>query len=195
VFSSIYGTKQWGVDKDGRGTSGTGSTEEATKMYRTFLQEFLKNKNIRSVVDVGCGDWSFSRYIDWTGISYSGLDVVESVIQRNSKLYSSNNIRFILSNCLTADLPRADLLICKEVLQHLPNEAVQKILIKSQRFSYCIFVDDIYEKLSPRSINQDIKMGDWRPIDLRLPPFNVKAVKIMTYSVGTNVKQVLLVKN
>ena len=82
AFSNIYKNKIWGENNIGEGWSGSGSSLQQTIKYREFLQKFLADHQIKSVVDVGCGDWTFSRAIDWTGIDYKGFDVVEDVIKK-----------------------------------------------------------------------------------------------------------------
>jgi hypothetical protein len=64
VFEDIYRHAKWGTNDSGTGNSGTGSTLHATLLYRTFLQQFLKDNDIRSVVDAGCGDWEFSQTLN-----------------------------------------------------------------------------------------------------------------------------------
>ena len=83
AFSHIYEHAIWGKNKEGVASSGGGSTLERTQEYRKLLQIFLHEKNIKTVVDAGCGDWEFSAHIDWTGIEYKGYDAVQSVIQKN----------------------------------------------------------------------------------------------------------------
>src|SRR5437870_4263480 len=68
VFTEIYNQAIWGANEQGEGYSGPGSTMASTVEYRGFLQNFLKEKGIRSVVDLGCGDWEFSQNMDWTGV-------------------------------------------------------------------------------------------------------------------------------
>ncbi len=51
--------------------------------YRAFVQQFMSRNSVRSVVDLGCGEWQFSRLIDWTGVRYLGVDVVPAVIEKN----------------------------------------------------------------------------------------------------------------
>src|SRR5689334_18951608 len=67
VFTDLYNSSHWGSDENG-GTSGEGSMLETTVEYREFLQDFLKTNQIQTVIDVGCGDWQFSRTLDWSGI-------------------------------------------------------------------------------------------------------------------------------
>ena len=92
VFEDIYRSAKWGTNTKGDGHSGTGSTAQSTLLYRTFLQQFLKDNKIRSVVDAGCGDWEFSSLLDWTGIDYKGYDIVDAVVAANTKKYAKPNI-------------------------------------------------------------------------------------------------------
>ena len=86
-FTRCYDEKLW----EGGG-SGDGSTPEFTRFYREFLYKFMKSNNIRSVTDIGCGDWQFSRLISWE-CNYLGIDLVGSVIKNNKK-YENDHIRF-----------------------------------------------------------------------------------------------------
>lgn len=114
VFQTIYRDGTWG-----RG-SGPGSKPSNTIEYRAFIERFIEANGIKTVTDLGCGDWQFSHLIDWSQVEYVGLDLVPQVIDENSKRFSAPNIRFEeLSNI--DELPVGDLLISKEVLQHLPN--------------------------------------------------------------------------
>src|SRR5689334_21667743 len=107
-FSAIYDQKEWGVG------SGVGSRSINNLEYSVFLQRFIYQNNVRSVVDFGCGDWQFSRFIDWTGISYVGVDIVPELIERNRRDFSKDQIQFDLYHSLES-LPNADLLLCKDV--------------------------------------------------------------------------------
>src|SRR5688500_3723793 len=73
TFNRIYAEGTWGRDVAGKGTSGTGSTLEITREYRAYVEDFMKKRSVKSVVDAGCGDWSFSSAIDWGGASYLGV--------------------------------------------------------------------------------------------------------------------------
>ncbi len=50
IFDEIYNKNIWGFG------SGHGSLPSVTKGYRKFLENFIKDNNIKSVVDYGCGD-------------------------------------------------------------------------------------------------------------------------------------------
>jgi hypothetical protein len=194
VFTYMYKHKQFGKNSKGEAHSGGGSTMERTALYREFLQEFLKVFNIHSVVDMGCGDWEFSQAIDWSGIDYKGYDVVKSVINKNRKKYETDHIHFKQCDGVYEELPIADLLICKDVLQHLPNEDILAFIQQLPKFKYCLITNDV-DPITETSSNPNIKRGGFRPVDLTQPPFSLKGIKILTYMSDTVPKQVLLIKS
>ena len=77
IFDTIYKYNLWLFG------SGTGSLAINNKPYISFLNKFIKENNIKSVIDIGCGDWQISENIDWSNIKYLGIDVVQSVIDKN----------------------------------------------------------------------------------------------------------------
>src|SRR5438874_2181300 len=114
-FEEIYAQNEWVHG------SGEGSLEVHVKGYVAVLERLLINLKIRSVVDMGCGDWQFSRNVNWGLRRYQGFDVVPSIIFNNRYAYGSDNIEFQLYSGNPLELPSADLLIVKDVLQHLSN--------------------------------------------------------------------------
>ncbi|CAN5186143.1 hypothetical protein BH09DEP1_BH09DEP1_8400 [soil metagenome] len=194
IFSQIYKQKLWGQNASGQGWSGSGSALDTTVEYRTLLELILKIYDIKSVVDLGCGDWEFSRVVKWGSIDYKGFDVVAHVIERNNQRYAKNGISFAVLDATQQELPSADLLICKDVLQHLPNHDVAQIVKQFSKYKYCIITNDVYEH-SLSSDNYDITRGDYRPVDITKAPFNVNASKLLVYKSGYVTKQVLLICN
>lgn len=194
VFSHIYSNKVWGTNAEGEGFSGGGSLVENTQPYMKLLDHFLKKRKIQSVVDVGCGDWEFSRYINWKTINYLGYDVVPFVIEKDQKKFGTSNIKFVHANFLKENLPAADLLICKHVLQHLTNADILAFLPQLSKFKYCLITNEVYPK-TLSSDNVDIEIGQGHKIDLSKPPFSVKGEVLLNYKVGPTVHQVFLIKN
>ncbi len=190
VFTEIYEKAIWGRNEQGKGYSGLGSMVEHTQIYRQFIEDFIRENHITSVVDLGCGDWTFSKLIDWQGATYLGIDVVRPVIQENIRLYSSPTIEFRAADIITADLPQADLLICKDVLMHLTNRDIQIVLQKLGKFKHCILTHDV-DFTARTAQNRNISRGGYRQIVLRKPPFNLPAVDVLYYVNTTHLKQVL----
>lgn len=167
-FEEIYDNNDWGHG------SGEGSLDIQTVGYREFIQDFLANKKITSVVDMGCGDWQFSQLINWSEGTYQGFDVVPSVISANNEKFAQGNVSFELYSGKPADLPAADLLIVKDVLQHLPNQTVIEFLPHLSKYKYAL-ITNCTNPQQDDAVNDDILIGDCRPLDLRLPPFNLSA--------------------
>jgi len=190
IFTNIYKNGVWGINKAGIGSSGYGSTLENTVSYRAYLENFISNENIESVVDIGCGDWEFSQHVDWNECNYIGYDVVKSVIENNNKSHSNQSIKFINENFLDADLPAADLLICKDVLQYLSNEEILAFLPQLKKFKHCLITND-YNPMA----NINTEVGGYRPLDLTKPPFNMNGQNSLLFSVGPTKKQIFYLNN
>jgi len=129
-------------------------------------------------VDLGCGDWQFSNKINWNDVDYLGLDCVEHIVSRNQQMYGSSNIKFVLNDCAVEPLPKADLLICKDCLQHLDIKTVKKIVGQFKNFKYCLITNDIHDK---KITNKDIKNGEYRCLDLTRKPFSLKGKKVFSW--------------
>ena len=194
AFESVYENGVWGRDGNGRGNSGTGSDPKNAFVYLAFLQQFLADHQIASVVDLGCGDWRLGSSICWDGIEYLGIDVVKSVVAKNRDNFSASNISFVLADGVNYPLPAADLLICKDVLQHLPFADIRQVIKQFPQFTYCLIVNDV-DPITLTCKNRDIVRGDYRQIDLTQPPFALSGRKVLTYSNGPAITQVLLIKN
>ena len=197
-FEEIYSENKWLYG------SGEGSQPQHTRPYAAFLQNFLRQNKIKSVVDMGCGDWQFSQFIDWKGIEYQGFDVVASVVEANQKKFSSPAIRFQLAAGDGSDLPSANLLIAKDVLQHWSNDAVMTFLPNLKKYDYCLLTNCVNP--NGKTTNENIENGGFRYLDLRLPPFAIQAEELLSFTnnrgtIGTFfskprwLKKVLLVRN
>jgi hypothetical protein len=177
-FEQIYATNEWGHG------SGEGSLPMHTRGYVDFLRRFLVEKGITSVVDMGCGDWQFSRSVPWGNIEYRGYDVVGSVIEQNIRKYSAPNISFHLYSGNSDELPQADLLIAKDVLQHLSDDSIAKVLPSLNRFKYSLLTNCVNP--SGTTVPTNIADGDFRYLDLRLPPFNLPAREVYCFHNAMN---------
>jgi SAM-dependent methyltransferase len=190
VFGEIYANAAWGKNRGDAGTSGFGSSLGATIIYRTYLEHFMAELGVRSVVDAGCGDWEFSQAIDWNGIDYKGYDIVPSVIEQDRAKFEKPNVHFFVANIVEADLPPADLLIVKHVLQHLPTASVQRFLVQLPKYKHVLLVDSV-NRVTLSAKNTDIEVGSFRELDVTRPPFDVRGTKVLTYWDGGNMQQVV----
>lgn len=182
-FSTIYSENRWSNG------SGPGSNPNATKEYRAYLQQFLKTYQIKSVVDAGCGDWQFSSLINWDSIDYLGLDIVPAVVEKNTKHFGQENIRFKHCNIAKENLPPADLLILKDVIQHWTNEEILAFLPQFKKYKYVLVTNDVEQENGTfmQGINTEGFTDErtrYKPVDITQPPFNVFALPVLVFQVG-----------
>lgn len=166
VFDTIYKQKIWSNG------SGQGSNAIVLQGYIRFLEQFIREHGITSIADIGCGDWQYMCHVDLNGIDYTGYDVASTVIEANRRKFSAPNISFVHYDGDFSAIKATDLAICKDVLQHLPNKNIFDFIENTKKFKYVLVANDIVDNMTG---NTDIVMGQCRALDLRLPPFNIKA--------------------
>ncbi|WP_186776470.1 class I SAM-dependent methyltransferase [Rubripirellula reticaptiva] len=188
-FASIYKDHEWGSTS----RSGPGSELFRLKEYVDCLEKVVAREDIQSVVDIGCGDWSFSRNVDWSRVDYTGVDIVPSLSEELNREHGSDKMRFACADLTSDELPSADLCICKDVLQHLSNESVQKFLSGNlKRYRYALLTND-YRKMKRNRFsvfgtmrefqepNSETVDGGSRPIRLTEEPFNLPAEQLVLF--------------
>jgi hypothetical protein len=100
--------------------------------------------------------------------SYIGIDVVEAVIACNRKLYADSRTEFVCADLVTDALPKADVILCRDCLVHFSIADVWQALANFKRSESQYLLTTTFDQ---RDQNFDIATGDWRPLDLKRPPF------------------------
>lgn len=171
LFSNIYAEDLWD------GGSGPGSRLENIKNYHGYVQDFLREHHIKSIVDCGCGDWQSTQYFDLTGITYTGVDIVPAVIEANQTVHGKANVAFVCGNFSEMDLPFADLAICKDALQHLPNESVIGFLNQLHKFKYVLITNDLGDNIG-RDATLLSNPYHFARLDVTRAPFLLQAERV-----------------
>ena len=173
VFNHIYSTNRWLFG------SGTGALAFNNQSYIRFLQRFLdSHPDINTVLDLGCGDWQIGSQIDWGERHYIGIDASDFIIAKTQARYASATIRFRVLNAVDEELPDADLIIIKDVLEHLSNENIDIILKKTEKYSYVLIQNDIGVLTT---LNENIRDGGYRKLDVSAKPFAYRCELAKTY--------------
>ena len=131
-FDKIYEKNIWG-------SSGTGSkyTRDNIK-YIKYLNDMIKDKNIKNICDFGCGDFEIMKHLDFQHINYTGIDIVKSVIDNNNDKFKKENINFKINQDI---ITKYDLVVIKDVLQHHEDKYVEELLsqlINDNKYVLCI---------------------------------------------------------
>lgn len=168
-FHRIYKDRLWG-GKNFESASGAGSTLDATNQVREMLPATLKKIDCRVLLDLGCGDFNWMKEVPLS-CQYIGADIVDELIEKNRGQYASDLRRFIVLDATRDKLPKnVDTVLCREVFFHLSHQDIKAVLrgIKQSNARYLIATN-----IFPLEENVDTFTGGFRPIDLRLPPFNL----------------------
>jgi SAM-dependent methyltransferase len=162
-FNYIYRTGRWGM-RNGLGTSGSVGLPENNVAYARYVSEFIRANEIDEVVEVGCGDFGASAGIDFGKAVYLGIDVSSEVIGRVRELAAvPGKVEFACCDFYEYGIPYGDLLLCKNVLQHLCNDYVSKFVEYAQRFEHFIVTNDVSGKHAGTA---DIENGEFRHIGM-----------------------------
>ncbi|WP_434619330.1 class I SAM-dependent methyltransferase [Tabrizicola sp. M-4] len=148
--------------------SGAGSTLAYTEDLRPALARVFRELEIRSVVDAPCGDFNWMSRVDLEGIDYTGLDIVEEIIAANEEKYRAAGRTFAVADATKDALPAADMLICRDLLLHLPFRNIGDLLanVAKSRFDWVLITSYVNEK------NSDIlRPGLARQVNLCAAPF------------------------
>lgn len=179
VFQKVYAEREWGHDNTDGFYSGTGSDPIPASAYAENIRRYIEREGIRSIVDLGCGDYRVASLLVSDKVQYVGVDIVEEVIAANREHHVSPNVRFECLDITRDPLPTGELCLIREVFQHLSNAEILSVLSKLRGFSHVIFSDAQLPRSAIKKPNRDIAHGrdsrGWKysALFLDLPPFNV----------------------
>ncbi|ELR18419.1 uncharacterized protein ACA1_138410 [Acanthamoeba castellanii str. Neff] len=191
-FQRIWDNFAWGpADR-----SGPGSTAEASARARVAVETVVRQFGIRTMLDSPCGSFSWMPLINFEAlnVTYVGVDIVPGNIEKAKAAWPTkqphvfqfycadvvDGFEFVDKLVLQAqqDYPTNthdwsqgwDLIFSREFLQHIPHEAVKRVLHNFNKTGskYLLLTHD-----PSRAINKDIEFGGYAPINMRVPPFNL----------------------
>jgi hypothetical protein len=187
VFSKIYKEKRWGGGADY--FSGHGShLQDHVDPYVTALSEFLGQfPKLLNVVDLGCGDFNVGRQIRGKAANYIACDIVPDLIKRNRQIYSELNVDFRILDMTQEDLPKGDVVLIRQVLQHLSNADIKRVIERLHGYKYLVLTEYVPHGEFIQNIDHitgsysRLARGIPSGVVLTAPPFNlqVKSEKLI----------------
>ena len=179
AMEQIYEMKLWGGN-DHDFYSGSGSHD--SKIVNTYLESvtsFLQSfEPSLTICDLGCGDFNVGKELVKHSKKYFALDIVTKLIQRNKEKFKAENLEFYCLNIVTDNIPSADCILLRQVLQHLSNKEVQAVLDKLSSYKYVILTEHIPEGdfIPNKDIisGQGIRIKKQSGLDILAAPFNFK---------------------
>ncbi|TBN02389.1 class I SAM-dependent methyltransferase [Hyunsoonleella flava] len=196
IMTQIYDKHLWG------GTefdfySGYGSHDNTiVNTYLEAVTHFLASfRDPLIICDLGCGDFNIGKQLIPLSKKYIAIDIVAPLIERNKKRFHADNLEFHSLDIAKDELPIGDCAILRQVLQHVSNAEIQKILDKLVSYKYVILTEHIpMGNFTPNKdiiSGQGIRLKQNSGVDLLRPPFNLKikdAKNLTTYYVESPTK-------
>ncbi|PWG06224.1 class I SAM-dependent methyltransferase [Polaribacter aquimarinus] len=175
-MEQVYKMKLWGKNNT-RFYSGEGShNPKIVNPYLNVVADFLNSfKNPLTVCDLGCGDFNIGKHlVDFTK-HYFAIDIVPQLIKHNKEKYQKPNLEFLCLDISKEDIPEADCVILRQVLQHLSNEEVLSITKKLKNYKYVILTEHLPNgEFTPNKdiiSGQGIRLKKQSGIDLLCAPY------------------------
>jgi hypothetical protein len=91
-------------------------------------------------------------------VNYVGVDIVSELIAYNQSRFGSESVSFKCVNIIDDELPNGELCLIRQVLGHLSNKQISRVLTNCTKFSYLLVTEAVYsgQRMQP---NLDIMHG------------------------------------
>lgn len=168
IFDDIYRTNFWGG-------SGGGSREEVAWPFADYATRLIDaGEIVDDVLDIGCGDGTVGRMIDLGTARYLGCDASQTVIEIAIAATSHRRRRYLAIDATTVQPPPADLVLLKEVTQHLSNADIRALMANLSRYPMVLHCSSL-STATHLCVDGDIETGKgYRSV--RLADFGCKNV-------------------
>lgn len=188
IFQQTYAQNRWGNDGQSRFFSGIGSRGDVADIYIQAMLAELSHLRLKIgrplvIVDIGCGDFAIGqKLMQELPDQYIGCDLVPELIEYNASRYSSDRVSFKVLDAVADELPRGDVYLVRQVLQHLSNSEIQRI---TGKLSSCqnVYVTEGYprevlgpvnpDKPASHEIRFDWRTGQGRGVELDQAPYSL----------------------
>jgi hypothetical protein len=168
TFTFNYLVNIWGNPES---KSGEGSTLHYTKSVRTELPILIKQMEIRTLLDIPCGDFAWMQEVivkNEIDIKYTGVDIVAGMIKKNNIQYSSDKITFQRANAISYTYSAFDMVLVRDFLFHISfrdmHNFIGNFLLSDSKYL-------LTSSYTNRERSIDIHNGDFREINLLNAPF------------------------
>ncbi|MGY5351034.1 class I SAM-dependent methyltransferase [Wenyingzhuangia sp. IMCC45533] len=182
AMAQVYEMKLWGGEEHDF-YSGEGShKEQLVKPYVNVVSSFLSSfTNPPTVCDLGCGDFNVGAQLLSYAKRYTAVDIVPALIVRNKQKFNHPNLSFDCLNIAEDTLPKADVVVIRQVLQHLSNKEIKAAIKKLEKYKYIILTEHIpngeFEPNQDIISGQGIRLKKKSGVDITKEPFNLKYVE------------------
>ena len=144
-------------------TCGWGSQLEHTENIRYALPDFVRNLDIKTINDAGCGDFWWMRKVTLGNIDYMGYDIYDR--------RKGHNFPFTQLDIVKQNMRTCDLILCRDVFIHLPNDMVIEALARFSSVGRYL-LSTTFNNVSNEN-RMELPQLKHCKINLRTKPFNL----------------------
>jgi SAM-dependent methyltransferase len=130
IFSKIYESGIWGSDGSAA-FSGLGSRGELLSSTVDAVDKLITDSKATSILDIGCGDGEFACELLRKNVAlkrYHAIDVSKQALRVAHQKTTDSRAHFEVMDASSAAFEYYDLVLIRQVLQHLDNETIQSVL-------------------------------------------------------------------
>lgn len=173
AFEKIYEEGYW----EPGCPSGHGSTLDATVLVRGVIERVVLDHQIQSIVDVACGDMAWmpdvlaKLEVSCASITYIGCDIVSALILSHQSRFP--NLIFNQLDFVVDKIPKAELIICREALQHLPVRDIKRALHNFSTSGSKYLLATLHLRRYGLRNHLSMRPGRCRDRNFLLPPFSL----------------------
>lgn len=170
LFKNYFETQFWGNKE---GSSGPNSAFSQTSVLRKNLENLLSKLPIKTLLDAGCGDANLFKHMQLPDSleRIIGIECVAALTEQNQDYFKNlKQFEFMTLDLITGQLPKADLILCRDVVHYWPNSYINLFLHQCllSGAKYLLITHNIY---SDFSANSPTEFGIFRPVNLTQKPF------------------------
>jgi SAM-dependent methyltransferase len=153
--------------------SGVGSRGWAAVIKQDIFRRIIAANNIRTIVDIGCGDMCWYTEGLLTDLEYIGVDISDLIIRKNKERFPE--LTFITQD-IAKDYPKgieADLCICFDMLLHQCDErqfdnALRNLLRVTRKYGLISYptINEDDETVYQIEITAEAQQADERLVQL-----------------------------
>lgn len=185
-FDAARAFVEFGLSEQAAGrresASGPGSSLAAAEPALRLLRRVLAERDVGSILDLGCGDWNWMRGLGLpeagTGrkLRYEGWDAsADLVAQLQADHGRPGEIDFLLRDITTAPLPQVDLVILRDVLFHMPVALATDLLARLRQSTRFLLSTSFLGMERNDDIQAYLPINGWgfHRINLNVAPFDL----------------------
>lgn len=169
IFSTIVSNHEWGEDES---VCGPGSGLNRTSVFRDEIVQLLEQLGTRSLLDAACGDFNWMKELALDNVAYVGIDILPELVHTNQQKYRNDRRSFFNLDITSDELPRADVILCRDCLVHFSYKHIFAAIRNFKRSGAAYLLTTSFVRLAA---NTDVRTGGWRTINLQREPFNFPA--------------------